>query len=493
MLTKTLFVKGITCPKELWMTLHMPEEKAKTSVAGKHRMEIGQAVGLRAHGLFPNGVLAAARGISAEEAHERTLALIEEGVEAIFEATFIHEDLHVRVDILAKDGDGWRVVEVKASGSHKPKYTHDVAFQVHVLRSCGIKVTGASLAHLNKKYVWPGGDLDPNGLLEVVDITEEVEKRLEKIPEESNAFLKLWDARDYPKETGVAPHHDPGLRPACRGCDFEAPCRENASKDHVFYISLNHSRIKKLRELGVTTIGRIPDDFLTDRKELMRLHAFRTGTPQIDLNLRERLDEIQFPAHFIDFETVRPDLPILPSTRPYEQFAFQWSNHTLPDLDATDITKGHTEFLHQELTDPRAAFAKSLYEAIKGGGSVLHYHQHEKLVIKELAELSIPYAGELMKIVESRFIDLQHILAECYIDHRFNGLTSIKSVLPVVAPELRYEDLEIKDGDQAQIEYVKTFSCSEDERQRTYQSLKQYCRLDTWAMVMVLKALRAAV
>jgi predicted RecB family nuclease len=55
-----------------------------------------------------------------------TRRLIESGADfPIFEATFRHENVLVRVDVLIPDGDGWRVVEVKASTSVKEYHILD--------------------------------------------------------------------------------------------------------------------------------------------------------------------------------------------------------------------------------------------------------------------------------------------------------------------------------------------------------------------------------
>ena len=59
----------------------------------------------------------------------------------IFEATFEHDGILVRVDVLIPSGDGWRVVEVKASTSVKDYHVLDCAIQEWVLRSAGIPLT----------------------------------------------------------------------------------------------------------------------------------------------------------------------------------------------------------------------------------------------------------------------------------------------------------------------------------------------------------------
>ena len=82
---------------------------------------------------------------------------------AIFEATFEHGGVLVRVDILQRRRDGrWRLVEVKSSTYLKEDAFHldDVAIQYRVLSRCGLDVASACLAHINRDYVFQGGSID---------------------------------------------------------------------------------------------------------------------------------------------------------------------------------------------------------------------------------------------------------------------------------------------------------------------------------------------
>ena len=60
-------------------------------------------------------------------------------------ATFIHDGVAVRVDLMIPDGDGWQVAEVKSTTSVKPYQRADLATQLWVLNGCGVKVTQASV------------------------------------------------------------------------------------------------------------------------------------------------------------------------------------------------------------------------------------------------------------------------------------------------------------------------------------------------------------
>jgi predicted RecB family nuclease len=90
----------------------------------------------------------------------------------IFEATFRHKGVLVRVDVLIPDGDGWRALEIKASTKVKPEHKIDCAIQWWVMRGVGLPVKSISLGHVNNRFVY-GGDGDYEGLIAEEDLTEE--------------------------------------------------------------------------------------------------------------------------------------------------------------------------------------------------------------------------------------------------------------------------------------------------------------------------------
>jgi hypothetical protein len=68
-------------------------------------------------------------------------------------------------------------------------------------------------------------------------------------------------------------------------------------------------------------------------------------------------------------------------------------------------------------------------------------------------------------------------------------------VLPVMVPDVSYEDLVIIDGMVASVEIARLLFVAgkvpDEERARVRGDLLRYCRRDTWAMVKLLERLRA--
>ena len=70
------------------------------------------------------------------------------------------------------------------------------------------------------------------------------------------------------------------------------------------------------------------------------------------------------------------------------------------------------------------------------------------------------------------------------------GNYSIKNVLPALIPKMSYENMVISDGRGASDAYAALHLIEDTEkRQSIRQALRDYCQLDTFAMVELLKAM----
>ena len=74
---------------------------------------------------------------------------------------------------------------------------------------------------------------------------------------------------------------------------------------------------------------------------------------------------------------------------------------------------------------------------------------------------------------------------------RMNGSYSLKSVLPVLVPEMTYDGLEISDGVMASQAYFTMGEISDPaELARLRKALLEYCRQDTLGLVRLLEKMR---
>src|SRR5438876_3878567 len=96
-LSKSKIMDGLQCEKRLWMEMHQPEE-GEFSEASERRFSAGHEVGELARSFFPGGVLIDTGG-DLRAAIEKTRELLPgPGDLTIFEPTFEHQGVVVKVD-----------------------------------------------------------------------------------------------------------------------------------------------------------------------------------------------------------------------------------------------------------------------------------------------------------------------------------------------------------------------------------------------------------
>ncbi|MGC1831788.1 MAG: DUF2779 domain-containing protein, partial [Candidatus Acidiferrales bacterium] len=108
---------GVQCLKRLYLQVHQPRLAAEIDDASKVVIEQGRQVGLVAQKAFPGGVIVEAGPTELDRAIKTTRELVAKSeAPAIFEATFQHEGVLVRTDVLKPSGrSGYRLIEVKSS------------------------------------------------------------------------------------------------------------------------------------------------------------------------------------------------------------------------------------------------------------------------------------------------------------------------------------------------------------------------------------------
>ena len=142
--------------------------------------------------------------------------------------------------------------------------------------------------------------------------------------------------------------------------------------------------------------------------------------------------------------------------------------------------------------DPRPEFLNRLRGCIGEKGSVVVYNaKFEKGVLDGLADAFPEHTGWIDG-VEARIVDLLELFQSFnYYHPEQHGSASIKSVLPVLTGHC-YADLEIHEGGQASLEYLRVHfgDVPEAERRKVRDQLERYCSQDTEGMVWIVAALR---
>jgi hypothetical protein len=92
-----------------------------------------------------------------------------------------------------------------------------------------------------------------------------------------------------------------------------------------------------------------------------------------------------------------------------------------------------------------------------------------------------------MNAAIARLFDLLPVARAHYYHPEMRGSWSIKAILKAIAPALDYKDLVVGDGNLAMDAFRKLIApiTGGIEREETRRALLEYCKRDTYAMVIV--------
>ena len=197
-ISKTDFMRGMQCPKMLWLDAHRPELKVIPAETQK-RLDRGNEFGDKAMAMFGpfenvTAYIPGTKYLDKKKMVQNTRNAMKRGVENICEASFDHDGEFCAVDILHRvEDDVWELYEVKDSPEVKPQFIDDAGYQAWVLDRCGIKLDGVFVV-----YHYDDED-DP---FEPVDVTEEAEEFGKTVEENLDRLLKIKNAKE---EIAVTP------------------------------------------------------------------------------------------------------------------------------------------------------------------------------------------------------------------------------------------------------------------------------------------------
>ena len=475
-LSKSRILSHLRCPKRLYLeTYH--RELAEVSDATKLAFQAGHAVGEIARSLHHGGILIEHDQELAEALRATQDALKERPDRPLFEATFSHDGVLVRADILKPAKSGHHLVEVKSSASVKDYHLADCAVQTWVIENTDLKLDRISLSHVDTAFVYPG-DKRYEGLLREEDVTGQVRDILEQVP--------AWIDSARQTLAGEEPSTKPGQQ--CTkpySCPFIAHCcPPSAMKYPVSILPYGKKIIGDLLKEGYEDLREVPADRFTNPKH-QRIHrATLNGTHELDPAAAEAMAAHPFPRYYFDFETIQFTVPIWAGTRPYEMLPYQWSCH----IESADGELRHEEFLGVDGNAPMRPLAEKLIQALNSAGPepVFAYNKgFEAACLAALGE-RYPDLEEALSGIRSRLVDLLPIARAHYYHPSMKGSWSLKAVLPAISPHLDYADLEhVQDGGMAGVAYLEILDpqTTPERRKVLVSALRTYCERDTLGLV----------
>ena len=490
-LSKSKYTRFCQCPKMLWLDKYKPE-LAVVDEALQKRFEEGNEVGDLAMGLFGDYVEVTALhsdgSLNIPAMLAKTKSLLSVGADNICEASFQAKNCFCAVDILHRERGGYAIYEVKSSTHISEVYLWDVAYQKWLLEQCGVCVTGAYIVYIDDSYV-KCGDVDIHKLFKTESVLDAI------APFYSMVESNIARAQEYTKQIKEPEMPLGGHCVYPYDCAYRKHCSGNVPVPSVF--DLYRMPFKTACEYFNRGIATFEDCIksginLSDRQLTQIKNAQLCSTYVDKAGVRQFLNGLWYPLYFLDFETYQVCVPLYDGTRPFQQVPFQYSLHYITGANG-DLH--HKEFLADEHKDCRRELAERLCGDIPSGACVLAYNMSfECTRIKELAETFPDLADKLMHI-RGNIRDLLDVFQGGYVYNRaMGGSFSIKSVLPAMFPDdpnLDYHNLsDVHNGTEAMGTYLKLRKTSGEERERLRQSLLDYCKLDTLAMVMLWQKLK---
>jgi len=486
--SKSKLVAAWQCQKKLYLDKHHPD-LAENSDDRQAIFDVGNRVGKMAQEKYgtANSVEIPYNRDSSVMLKETNELLADRIYSPVFEASFEHEGVLIRADVMIPDGDAWHVIEVKSGASVKDVNKFDAAIQLWVLRGAGLSIKTISLAYIDNQFEYQGnGDYD--ALIKKDDVTDAAER----LQDEVEALV----AKSSETVTGDMPDVPVGRHCAAPyDCEFQSVCWPTKTEYPIVGIRGAKKDIFAWVNKGLKDIRDIPSNEIKGPKREWIYRVTKAGQPEVLPGAKEVLKALAYPRYYLDFETTGPAVPIWKGARPYKHLPVQWSVHIDDGKgDGALASVQHKEFLDLSGEPPMRALAESLIECLGDSGPVFEYTTVEERVIRQLADLFPDLKAPLMAIVE-RIVDLAEITKQYYYHPGMQGSWSLKYIGPSVASSINYKELgEVNEGMAAANFFLEAIrpETTPERKADLEKKLLKYCWVDTAAMVEIVKYLMDA-
>src|SRR6267143_1316368 len=344
-LSKSRFVAGVQCHKQLWWRVHEPDApELVPEPALRNRFDQGAEVGRVARGYVPGGELIDLPFHQYANKVAATRDALRRDPPAVYEATFLADDTYAQVDILKRD--------------------------------CRFP------------------DLDTLFIRE--DVTALVEGYLLGVPEEVAAQLQALRGpipRISIGEHCTRPHQ----------CPFIDRCWPPLPDHHVSSLyRIDRAKVLEYEADGYATMLDLPSELELSAIHARQVRAVTIGAMVVESGLAAALAEFTAPLAYLDFETISLAIPRWNGCRPWENVPVQFSCHA----EGRGSALHHSEWIADGPEDPRPALARALVEACAGARRVVAYHaSFERECIRHLAA-HVPSLARPLARIRERLIDL---------------------------------------------------------------------------------------
>ena len=372
-LSKSTYIKGEQCPKALYMYKKHPYLRDKLSIEQRARFKRGTDVGVLARTYFPGGInMAPSSPTLFGKMFEKTMQnLNDPNVNVMYEAIFIYNDTLIMLDILVRDGDKWRAIEVKSSLSLNDTYYHDASLQYYVLKGCNVPISDMQLMYVNGDYV-RNGEIDVKQLFIFKSVKDFAEQQLETIDKKVNEFKAVVNLNNAPRVDIGTQCFTPYK------CEFKGHCWKKVPKDSYLHTtSYDEKELFSLYNSGVQDNRSFKRLLNPLSLEMNQVDALEQDTFYINYKtfydlVGKRTESIGF----LNLLFYRPAVPILDGHKPYQEVVIAFSilsnqNDEIIEWNCLDDYSKMEDGLNI-LTEELKQFEKVIYFSAQNINSLMH-------------------------------------------------------------------------------------------------------------------------
>lgn len=321
-LSKSTYIKGEQCPKALYMYKKHPYLRDKLSLEKRAKFKRGTDVGVLARTYFPGGInmTPTTPSLFGKMFEKTMLNLKDPNVNVMYEAIFIYNDTLIMLDILVRDGDKWRAIEVKSSMALNETYYHDASLQYYVLKGCNVPISDIQLMYVNGDYIREG-EIDLKQLFIFKSVKDFAEEQLESIDKKVNEFKDIVELNNAPRINIGAQCFKPYT------CEFRGHCWKKIPTDSFLHItSYDDKELFSLYNSGIQDNRSFKRLLNPLSLEMNQLDALEQDTFYINYKtFYELVGKRTESIAFLNLLFYRPAVPILEGHKPYQEVVIAFS------------------------------------------------------------------------------------------------------------------------------------------------------------------------
>ena len=433
--------------------------------------------------MFPGGEdCATISKLKAVNKVDETKALLLAGNTLLYDASFQHNGVVTTLDILQiKDGNYYGF-EIKSSSRITSNHIMDAALQYYVLSNNGVFLSDFTVMTLNPFY-HKKREIEPELLFMKKSVFNKILPLQEFISSKLAGMHEVISQNEAPVIHMSEHCHSP------HSCDFIENCRGDIESDSILYLQgASRQTVYELFHAGVRKIGQVPIDFNLSAEQKIQYSVIQSGAEYIDKKgLSAFFEKVHYPIHYLDFEMFMPAVPLFEGNTPYQHLPFLYSIHR---QNSSDGTTEHTCFLAPTGSDPTEKFIYQLLLDLGDSGSIFVFDAtHERRILNKAAG-QFPRYKNSIHLVLNRIIDLSlPFQNKLYYHQEMKGSYSMKTLLPIFAPNLSFDVLKIKNGMEAMLAFEQMHESDEVLKQELSEALIDYCKMDTFGLVKIAESL----